>query len=86
MSTSKPLPRQKKRSCYNYKCKHLKQWVFDERGQTKARLTLPPPPHRTLARSFHETALSREAAEGALLSTMCKLGSTGVTGVSGMGE
>jgi len=33
MSTSKPLPKQKKKTCYNYKCKYLKQWVFDERGK-----------------------------------------------------
>jgi hypothetical protein len=33
MSETKPLPKQKKKTCYNYKCKHMKQWVFDERGK-----------------------------------------------------
>lgn len=29
MTETKPLPKQKKKTCYNYKCKYLKQWVFD---------------------------------------------------------
>jgi len=33
MTTAKPLPKQKKKTCYNYKCKHLKQWTFDARAQ-----------------------------------------------------
>lgn len=33
LSETKPLPKQKKKTCYNYKCKYLKQWVFDERGK-----------------------------------------------------
>ena len=33
MSETKPLPKQRKKTCYNYKCKHMKQWVFDERSK-----------------------------------------------------
>ena len=33
MIETKPLPKQKKKTCYNYKCKHLKQWTFDPRGK-----------------------------------------------------
>lgn len=33
MSDTKPLPKQKKKTCYNFKCKYMKQWVFDERGK-----------------------------------------------------
>jgi len=32
MTETKPLPKQRKKTCYNYKCKHMKQWVFDERS------------------------------------------------------
>ena len=33
MSSTKPLPKYKKKTCYNHKCKFLKQWVFDQPGQ-----------------------------------------------------
>ena len=33
MSETKPLPKQKKKTCYNFKCKYMKQWVFDEKGK-----------------------------------------------------
>ena len=31
MTESKPLPRHMKKTCYNYKCKYLKHFVFDEK-------------------------------------------------------
>jgi hypothetical protein len=31
MTESKPLPKKQKKTCYNYKCKHLKYFVFDEK-------------------------------------------------------
>jgi hypothetical protein len=31
MTESKPLPRKPKKSCYNYKCKNMKHFVFDEK-------------------------------------------------------
>lgn len=33
MTESKPLPKKSKRTCYNYKCKHLKYFVFDEKSK-----------------------------------------------------
>jgi hypothetical protein len=33
MSDTKPLPKQRKKTCYNHKCKYMKQWVYDERGK-----------------------------------------------------
>lgn len=32
MATTKPLPKYKKKTCYNHKCKFLKQWVFADEG------------------------------------------------------
>jgi hypothetical protein len=31
MTESKPLPKHSKKSCYSYRCKYLKQFVFDEK-------------------------------------------------------
>ena len=31
ITESKPLPKKVKKSCYNYKCKHLKHFVFDQK-------------------------------------------------------
>jgi hypothetical protein len=53
MSTSKPLPKQKKKTCYNYKCKYLKQWVFDERGKLELKKLAEKPLELTMGRSFH---------------------------------
>lgn len=33
MTDSKPLPKNIKKSCYNYRCKFLKHFVFDERRE-----------------------------------------------------
>lgn len=33
MASTKPLPKQMKKTCYNYRCKYMKQFVFDERGK-----------------------------------------------------
>lgn len=35
MTESKPLPRNQKKSCYNYKCKHMKHFVFDEKEKAE---------------------------------------------------
>ena len=34
MTNTKPLPANRKKSCYNYKCKFMKKFVFDEKGKT----------------------------------------------------
>lgn len=31
MTESKPLPKSMKKTCYNYRCKFLKHFVFDEK-------------------------------------------------------
>lgn len=31
MTESKPLPKQMKKSCYNYRCKYMKHFIFDEK-------------------------------------------------------
>lgn len=72
MTETKPLPKQRKKTCYNYKCKYLKQWVFDERSKIEGRV--PRVTEQTLGRSFHEGALARELQESKLLSTMALTG------------
>ncbi len=72
MTETKPLPKQKKHTCYNYKCKYLKQWVFDERTKLEGRQTKVM--DQTLGRSFHEGALAREMQESKLISTMAMTG------------
>jgi hypothetical protein len=74
MEETKPLPKQKKRTCYNYKCKFKKQWVFDEKAKVEARKVESSRGDRTHARSFHENALQREMQESKLLSTMALSG------------
>lgn len=32
---SKPLPQKAKKTCYNYRCKYLKKFTFDEREKTR---------------------------------------------------
>ena len=61
MSATKPLPKQRKRTCYNYKCRYLKQWVFDERGKLEERGVEAR--GETMNRSFHEGALTQEVQE-----------------------
>jgi hypothetical protein len=56
MSSTKPLPKQRKKTCYNYKCKYMKQWVFDERGKLEE-AKLVHPVSNTLSRSFHDGTL-----------------------------
>jgi len=33
MTDTKPLPKQRKKTCYNYKCKFMKPFVFDEKSK-----------------------------------------------------
>jgi hypothetical protein len=75
MTDTKPLPKHRKKTCYNYKCKYLKQWVFDERSKLEVKQTRLP--EQTLGRSFHEGALAREMQESKLLSTMALTGAEG---------
>ena len=75
MSDTKPLPKYKKKTCYNHKCKILKQWVFDE----KSRLEVVSGGNSlglgsTLSRGVHEEALQRELQESKLISTMAMSG------------
>ena len=56
MSSARPLPNKAKKSCYNYKCKYMKQFVFDEKGKTEmsTRFSLTKDKMgSTLGRSFH---------------------------------
>ena len=34
MTESKPLPKAMKKTCYNYRCKFMKNFVFDEKEKT----------------------------------------------------
>jgi hypothetical protein len=77
LSETKPLPKQKKKTCYNYKCKYLKQWVFDEKGKLEARRTEIKALDRTQGQSFHQEALQREMQEEKLVSTMAMSGVLG---------
>jgi|JI9StandDraft_2_1071091.scaffolds.fasta_scaffold323618_1 hypothetical protein len=72
MTETKPLPKQRKKTCYNYKCKYLKQWVFDQRG--KMTESKGEALGSTLGRSFHEGTLTQEMQESKLLSTMALSG------------
>lgn len=36
MTDSKPLPKFQKKTCYNYRCKFMKHYTFDEKGKTEA--------------------------------------------------
>ena len=35
MTLTKPLPKNKKKTCYNYKCKYMKHFTFDEKAKIK---------------------------------------------------
>ena len=59
MTNTKPLPKQKKKTCYNYKCKHMKQWVFDERSKIESRRVNLHALDQTMGRSFHEGTLNQ---------------------------
>ena len=61
MTTTKPLPRQAKKTCYNYKCKNLKNFTFDEKDklQTKYMDSLSTA-HETLGKSFFERKFKLE--------------------------
>lgn len=72
MSETKPLPKQRKKTCYNYKCKYMKQWVFDHRGQLTQ--SKGEALGTTQGRSFHEEVLTQEMQESKLLSTMALSG------------
>lgn len=74
MSETKPLPKKHKRTCYNYKCKFLKQWVFDERSRMEAERGESLPMGATMNKSVHESALEREMQESKLISTMALSG------------
>lgn len=73
MGTTKPLPKQRKKTCYNYKCKHLKQWVFDQRSRLEE-TQVDIPFSNTQGRSHHEDTLSQELQESKLISTMALSG------------
>ena len=73
LCTTKPLPKQKKKTCYNYKCKHMKQWTFDQRAKLEESY-LQVPENNTLNRSIHDNALTQELQETKLISTMALSG------------
>ena len=51
----------------------MKQWVYDERGKLEnSKLNIPV--SNTMARSFHEGALTQELQESKLISTMALSG------------
>lgn len=60
MTESKPLPKKAKKTCYNYKCKHLKYFVFDEKEKaeesTKYSMSINSFSN-TFGISFHESTL-----------------------------
>lgn len=73
MSTARPLPNKMKKTCYNYKCKYMKQFVFDEKGKTEMSTRFSLTKDRfgsTLGRSFHEKQLDVENQEANLIESM----------------
>lgn len=64
MTINKPLPKQVKKTCYNYKCKNLKYFTFDEKNklQTKFMDSLSTA-NETLGKSFFERKFKLEKQE-----------------------
>jgi hypothetical protein len=57
MTQSKPLPKRMKKTCYNYKCKYLKHFVFNDQEKTinSTRITqLSSIKGTTFSKSFYD--------------------------------
>lgn len=64
MTETKPLPKFQKKTCYNYKCKYLRNFTFDEKKKTETftRLTNTNQSwgDKTTGKSFYDNQLERE--------------------------
>lgn len=73
MSESKPLPKYSKKTCYNHRCKYLKQFTFyskdnSEGGSTKF-MTMGSQTSnlKTLSKSFYDKQFENEKKEFATI-------------------
>lgn len=61
MTESKPLPRKQKKTCYNFKCKYLKNFVFDEKEKMEESTNYSINSFsNTFGMSFHQSNLNIE--------------------------
>ena len=62
----KPLPRGVKKTCYNYPCKHLKHFTFDEREKTRTTMCAimaTPAEDLTMSKAYYDKQLAGERKE-----------------------
>lgn len=63
ITVSKPLPRQKKKTCYNYKCKYLKNFTFNTKTKEYEKTNCTNGINRTFGKSFYDKNFDNETKE-----------------------
>lgn len=64
MTSSKPLPKAQKPTCYSYRCKHMQNFTFDEKAKSmnSTRFTSNSA-ENTLSRTFYDRQFEIERQE-----------------------